>query len=396
MEPQLTQKERFGQSSFLFANDTVELSVTELGGMTAPVTFTLDRGERVSPYYINPWQSDPDEGGAAAAEVPVLRPLRGDFFCLPFGADNSFDGEDHPPHGESASARWTAGALTQSGELTTFSASLEYTACPGRVEKELMLRSGECTLYSAHTLTGFSGAYPLGHHATLSGDRGTLSLSVKPFDLGRTSSGLPWYHAGGEYYALRPESRFNSLEEVPTIWRDEPTTDCSRFPNREGFVDIMAVYRRASAEAAPEDRLSWTAAVNSREGWVWFSLKDAALLPATVFWMENRGRHQPPWNGRNRCIGLEDVCSCFADGRRRSIGPNPIAEAGIPTAVELSPQSPRVVRYIQAMAAVPDGFDTVAELIPRRSGVALVSRSGKKVEVPVGWEFLYSGVEAFG
>lgn len=390
MEPQLTQQELFGQSSFTFSNETVEVNVTERGGMTAPVRFTLDDGRSFSPYYINPWHDERHD-----IDTPVLSALRGDFFCLPFGGQNSVDGEEHPAHGESASSRWTPGALTQSGELTTFSLSLDYSACSGTITKELILREGECALYSEHTLHRFDGAYPLGHHATLSGNQGELTISVKPFDTGLTSSGLPWYHSGGEYQSLRADTPFDSLSQVQTVWRDEPVTDCSRFPAREGFVDIMAVYRRVSAAAAPEDRLSWTAAVNQAEGWVWFSLKDASLLPATVFWMENHGRHQPPWSGRNCCIGLEEVCAYFADGRAASIAPNPVAAAGIPTAITLSPTTPTRVRYIQGLAPLPDGFDTVRELIPRRSGIALVGGSRQRVEIPVAWEFLFAGKEAF-
>jgi hypothetical protein len=38
----------------------------------------------------------------------ILQVLRGDFFCLPFGGNTrSFRGENHPPHGETANARWT-------------------------------------------------------------------------------------------------------------------------------------------------------------------------------------------------------------------------------------------------------------------------------------------------
>ena len=96
------------------------------------------------------------------------------------------------------------------------------------------------------------------------------------------------YTMGGEYYALVGLSEFESLNAVPTVCRRHPTADVSRFPRRRGFVDILAVFQQITAEPA------WTAAVFGAEGYLWFSLKDPRVLPATVFWMENHGRHQSP------------------------------------------------------------------------------------------------------
>ena len=92
-----------GQPSFLLKSNTVSLAVTQLGGHLAPVTF--GQGDKaISPYAISPWQ----EEGHAEMPAAVLTPLRGDFFCLPFGGNAAaFKGEQHPPHGETATAVWT-------------------------------------------------------------------------------------------------------------------------------------------------------------------------------------------------------------------------------------------------------------------------------------------------
>jgi hypothetical protein len=274
--------------------------------------------------------------------------------------------------------------------------TLEYERTEGNVTKELHLRSGESVLYSEHTVAGFSGAYPLGHHATLAGSvaEGELAVSVKPFDLGMTSPVFPWFHADGEYYAIQPGKTFTSLQKVPTVWKDEPETDCTIFPNRRGFVDIIGLFRKADAAGEPASRLSWTCAVNRNQGWIWFSLKDASVLPTTVFWMENHGRHQAPWDGRNCCIGLEDVCGYFANGRVDSVAKNPVSEAGIPTSMDLSPDRMTSVRYIQGMTSAPEGFDRVADVVTGEGNITLKGSGGKSVEVPVGWEFLFHGVDA--
>src|SRR5437763_1408689 len=69
------------QPSLILSTPQVELAVTKLGGQLSPVTFYRDSSKPVQPYYISPWQDEP----AKAMPVPVLVPLRGDFFCMPFG-----------------------------------------------------------------------------------------------------------------------------------------------------------------------------------------------------------------------------------------------------------------------------------------------------------------------
>ena len=68
------------QPSWVVASDRVKLAVTALGGHMAPVTFRLAGGRKAQPYFISPWQNE----GQKITE-PVLVPLRGDFFCMPFG-----------------------------------------------------------------------------------------------------------------------------------------------------------------------------------------------------------------------------------------------------------------------------------------------------------------------
>ena len=65
--------------------------------------------------------------------------------------------------------------------------------------------------------------------------------------------------------------------------------------------------------ATPEQPFAWSAVV--LDGYVWFSLKNPADFPATMFWLSNGGRTAAPWNGRHvGRIGIEEVCSYFANG----------------------------------------------------------------------------------
>jgi hypothetical protein len=113
------------------------------------------------------------------------------------------------------------------------------------------------------------------------------------------------------------------------------------------------------------------------------------VLPTTVFWIENRGRHGVPWNGRNSCLGLEDVCAYFAEGFVPSITPNPLSQQGIRTAVELDAKKPTEIRSAQGAVHVPAGFDRVKTIdFTQPDRIGLISESGLTVTVPVRHDFV--------
>jgi hypothetical protein len=189
-----------------------------------------------------------------------------------------------------------------------------------------------------------------------------------------------------EYQSLQSGQKFKDLRQVPVLRKDSPDADCTSFPARTGFADLIALFKEPkSGEPA------WITATNQDGGYMWFSLKDPAVLPATVFWIENHGRHAEPWNGRNRCLGLEDVCGYFAEGIVPSTKPNAITEAGFATAIELTKDRPTVVNYIQGVARIPEGFEMVKTVQFAPGRVTFVSTTGKKVTVPVRHEFLKNG-----
>ena len=70
-----------------------------------------------------------------------------------------------------------------------------------------------------------------------------------------------------------------------------------------------------------------------------FTLKNPADFPVTFVWFSNGGRYYSPWNRRHLgVLGLEEGRAYSAYGHAASIAPNPLSEAGIPTALQLSPR----------------------------------------------------------
>lgn len=371
------------EPSWVIENDTVRIALTLKGGHMAPVTFFRKSDAPVQPYYVSPWQ-----GEGKTVQPPVLGPLRGDFFCLPFGGDSVVKGVTHTTHGEPATAPWRAGSLEQSDALTRITLTMAGSTLKGRITKSISLVPGRNTIYIRHVLEGFDVRTSLGHHATLAGgdQPDTLLLSTSPVQFGQVSPRPPHtFTSDGEYNALLAGASFRSLDKVPTVWKEMPFDSCAAFPRRRGFCDLVQVYNKPTGGPA------WVTAVNPSQGWLWYALKDPAVLPSTLFWMENYGRHADPWRGRNCCLGLEDVCGYFANGLAASVKKNELNEKGILTALKLSPLRPTAINYIQGVTRIPKGFGRVRTARFQEGMATFVGQSGKTAAAAVDHGFLFSG-----
>ncbi len=373
------------QPSFVLANEQVSVAITKRGGHMAPVVFRNGDGQQITPYYISPWQDE------KPVDMPadVLVPLRGDFFCMPFGGNASeYKGEKHPPHGETATGLWSfVDDETSEPGVSRLTLALETHIRKGRVTKEIFLRERHPVVYQRHTVEGFVGPTPVGHHATLAmpNEKEVFALSTNPFRLGMTNPSVFSDPAEGEYQMLAVGKTFGNIKEIPTLFKDPDVVDCSRLPLQQGFADLFVVV--ADTDAL-DGKPAWTAAVNTKEHWVWFSLRDPRRLPMTAFWLENHGRHSFPWNGRNQCLGLEDICGFFADGLAESVDANLLSDQGVATAITGSDATPTDIRSIQGAVSVPAAFDRVEEIAFGDNEITLRSESGQFVTVALNYKFV--------
>jgi hypothetical protein len=323
--------------------------------------------------------------------APVLNALRGDFFCMPFGGNSdSLAGEKHPPHGEIVGEKWKYVGTTNSTDVTTLTMSIETRVRRGEVTKELSLVADQNVVYSKHIINGFTGNVPLGHHATLAmpDKEGSVRLASSAFRLGMTYPGIFSDPKQREYQSLLPGARWTTLAKVPVAWKGEPDADLTRLPARQGHADLVQVVNEPWEKT---NGPAWMTATFTEAGYLWFSLKDADVLNSTVFWIENRGRHGHPWNGRNNCLGLEDVTSFFADGLKASTSDNILNKEGVATSVKLEGTKPTIVYYIQGVVKIPDGFEMVKSLEFAPGEVTFVSTTGKRVTTKVRHAFLRTG-----
>ena len=390
MEPKRQMSE--GKEAWILQTDDIELSVTVAGGMIAPVEFFRRSRQPVQPYYISPWQRE----GLSFDHDPVLNTLRGDFFCMPFGADNDLPGESHHTHGEPVYSQWQLRSYEKTSAKTYFSASLDTRERPGHITKRIMLDNAHSALYVEHELSGYSGSMTLGHHATLRADHlkpGEMKLSTSPiaFGIGRPDS--EGYCGGAEYMSVKGSQPFSSLDDVPSIWKEPGSIDAGVFPSRKGYGDIIGVASKGALTDKEQPPVAWTAAVMAHQGYLWYSLKDPKLLPLLVIWTDYYGRHGEPWNGRNLCIGLEDVCGYLAEGLAPSMRENPISQAGVPTVHALTPEKNLKIPYIQGVIPVDAHFDRVRTIDFQEGTIICTDMNGVSVQAPVQWDMVLKGME---
>jgi len=360
-----------GALSYSLSSADVSLSVTRDGGMLAPVEFRL--GNRVvSPYSLSPWL--PEE---LDASLPVLlKNLRGDFFCLPFGPQS-----DGQPHGDTANATWNLVSITD-GSLVM---AIEPTDVGGKVTKRISLEEGHKALYVEHLLAGVEGEWSYGTHPILdlsSLPAGSCRLSVSPFRWASVYPEIFSNPSDGAKQFLKAGALFSDLTEVPL--EDGGTTDLTHYPVRAGSDDLVMMINEDASEEQP---FAWSACV--MDGLVWFALKNPADFPATLFWLSNGGRSAQPWcsNHIGR-IGIEEVCSHFCDSVDVS-RKNLLRNLSVPTVRAFTKDQVTSLRFIQGVAAVPEGFGKVIAIVPNGDEKVIIrSEEGMAVDVNIDWRFV--------
>lgn len=359
-----------GEPSHHLATPELDLHVTARGGHVAPVVFHLP-GRDVSPYSLSPWTP-----GEFPDQPTLLSVLRGDFFCLPFGPQ-----QNGPPHGDPANGGWTL-AASDERSLTLHQQAADSGAT---IDKILSVRPGHHAVYSEHRISGLEGDWSYGIHPILDASAaapGSVRPSVSPFRWASVFPGVFSDPERGERQMLLGGARFDDLSAVPTA--DGGSADLTRWPLGWHADDLVMMVAKAPTADRP---FAWSAAVF--EDFVWFSLRNPADFPATLFWLSDGGREGAPWNGRHTGrIGIEEVCSHFSNGVEIS-RENLLAEDGIPTTRRFSPDETVSLRTVQAVAPIPPNFGKVSEIVPDGDGkVRLTDENGASFACAIDWSFV--------
>lgn len=346
-------------------------------GQLAKIEITRD-GRTVAPFHRAPWADEP--GPVEGTErAPHLARLSGDFFCAPFGLA---DVEPAPPHGWTANGSWelVGSQKDEGGARATF--VLDHKVMGARVLKELTVRDGHPFLYQRHVFENGTGDLSVANHAMVRfPNGGRLSFSPKRW-AETPATALETDPSRGRFVLAYP-ARSTDLRSFPLA--DGGTADLTRYPIGERHEDFAML---VEAEGAT---LGWSAALRPREGDLALTLKNPAVLPVTMLWFSNSGRDYAPWNGRHRdVLGIEDARAYSAYGHKASISPNPMNEAGIPTAISLKSDGAVEVRHVIGAAPAPEGLREIGAVRPGRDGLAVEDVAGKRIILPFDVDFLGS------
>ncbi len=357
-----------GALSWSIASDAVTASITVTGAKVAPVVFRS--GDRTAaPYSLAPWAP-----GTVPGVPPLLDALRGDFFCLPFAEQ-----PEGPLHGEPASSDWSL--VSQSDSSITV--HLDASDSGASIDKTVSVRPGETVLYQEFLVAGLDGRYSYGTHPILDfsqEDEGAARISTSPMLWCSTHPGLFSDPARGETQILAQGATFESLESIPAA--DGGSLDMSRYPTAPGHEDLVMLGNDPAS-----GRLGWSAAVF--HDFVWYSIKDVTAFPATLLWISNGGRTQPPWSSQHvGRLGIEDVCSYFAvslDASRADL----LHDQGIRTTRDFAPDVPVPLRIVQGVAFTPAGFGRVVDIATDEPGqITITDEAGISITTPVDWSFV--------
>lgn len=312
------------------------------GGMLGDLCLSLPDGRRVRPLARAPWL---DEAPLPEGTPGILRGLQGDFACVPFGTGDpaplpgrwramglSAPPQD-PPHGFGANHDWQvdtdAGSLGAwigypcASPVARLSRRLT-PAGPARVEMALTIEARrDCRLPVA--------LHPIFRLATRTRLCPATPGPVLTHPCGSATDPCP----------LLPDAAAPGLESLPG--RDGGTLDFSLLPRKAACECRLLLPASGGGLRLDHIDLGWSVTLE------W----DAGLLPGLMLWVSNRGRTMAPWNGRHLALGVEPCCAAFDLGAAVSAAENPLAGAGIPTALALGAGAPLTIRYAISVAALP-------------------------------------------
>jgi hypothetical protein len=322
------------------------MSVHAGAGALGKTGFRLEDGRWLEPFHEAPWITQ-----GRQVQPAGLANLRGDWCCLPFGrpygpsddlpapwagaaatslpdAAGAMGASDDLLHGFGANAEWRLVSNAADGIVT----AIEYpedSPIHSVIRRVRPLQGRAGIDVTAEVRARRPCRRPFGFHPNfaLRGSPGSFRLEPGPFRFGRT------HPARDGVTKAKADATFTDLAAVPLADGGEGRFDRLPFDeDREEILQLCGIHDGI--------RL-----VNEHERVTWTLEWDSSQLPSCLLWMSNRGRHFPPWNGENLCVGVEPVASAFDLGSVVAGTANPISDHGVATAIDLVPEAPRTFRY---------------------------------------------------
>ena len=308
-----------------------EIDIWTLGCKIIP-KFKLNN-KLIEPLHSANWIDDESED---FKNLPgILKNLRGEFPCVPFGINSPIDEisddwkevySDKPhivnePHGYGSNKNW------ELLEKTNFFAKFKITY-PEEDVVNYLIRTVEVdndepnNIKCSLTISVKENCeLPIGLHPMINVPVEKNKIRIKPgnFKFGLTFPGvvLPGKTMGaiGKY--------FSSIEEIPGF--EDQVVDISQPPfngNYEDLFQLCGIDGKMIVE-------------NYQDNYSFKMKWDPEHFSSVLMWLSNKGREEYPWNGEHTTLGLEPITSTFGLSTHMSNNPkNPINTKGVKTTIQ--------------------------------------------------------------
>ena len=287
-------------------NEHMTLEVQSLGGMIGPCLARL--GERtVSPLAVAPWADEPE----AAGLPPILRRLRGEWPCVPFGItqpvelfpprhrtqDTRLDGviDNSEAHGYGSNNHWAC--LDKGDDWIELAIDYPETSSVRRLRRRIALAADVARIdLELGVEVRDSCRLPLGLHPVLALADEAGQCVLRP---GRFVSGRTYPIRFEPSSRLAVDAAFDDLSRVPQ--NDGSTIDLTRLPLTEKREELVQLHGVDGCFTL----------LNRSKGYRAVLQWNPDHFPSCILWISNRGRDAYPWLSRHLAIGIEPTCSFF-------------------------------------------------------------------------------------
>jgi hypothetical protein len=174
---------------------------------------------------------------------------------------------------------------------------------------------------------------------------------------------------------LKYPQTFDTLSSIRMS--DGSVTDASRYPFQTSHEDVVVL---TEEQGAP---FGWSAALAAKDGFIFFSVKDAVALPHTVLWMSNGGRAYPPWSARHTAVlGIEEAAVSFHLSGARS------GNMDVTLGLDLAPGRTSQIRYAFGAIEVPRGWTRVSHVSIAHDRLTISDVNGERHTLPFDGQFV--------
>lgn len=284
----------------------------DLRGAKTVAEFSVG-GRTVAPFYEHGWP--------AYAEDGLLGNLRGDFFCLPFGAFPE-QGE-LTVHGQSSSRVFAVEEHTAERAVL----SLDYARSAIRSVRRTVELGADRITFSDEAMPGEDALLPVGSHPIfrLPEEPGAAGLKLPAARCVRT-----YPQAVDKSSVFARGALCAGPQAVPLL--SGGTLDATRLPLPMATEELLLLGGVAEGQVELQ---------NSAEGYAVTVEWDPADYASLLLWFSNRGRAFAPWNGTNLCLGIEPITGAFDLGDASPEEEQALAELGIPVRAAFFAGRPR-------------------------------------------------------